>query len=52
MKIASATLLLLVLGGTTTAPTEMLPRLTPETLGDKNLLWPLDPQDPLTTPSK
>ena len=31
--------------GTTTAPMEMLPRLTPETLGEKNLLWPLDPQD-------
>ena len=25
-------------------PTEVLPRLTPETLGEKNLLWPLDPQ--------
>jgi len=31
--------------GTTAAPTELLPRLTPETLGEKNLLWPLDPQD-------
>jgi DNA-binding beta-propeller fold protein YncE len=31
--------------GTTAAPTEALPRLTPETLGEKNLLWPLDPQD-------
>ena len=25
-------------------PTEVLPRLTPETLGEKNLLWPLEPQ--------
>lgn len=31
--------------GTTAAPTELLPRLTPETLGEKNLLWPLAPQD-------
>jgi DNA-binding beta-propeller fold protein YncE len=31
--------------GTTAASTELLPRLTPETLGEKNLLWPLDPQD-------
>jgi sugar lactone lactonase YvrE len=30
----------------TTIPTsEVLPRLTPETLGQKNLIWPLDPQD-------
>jgi sugar lactone lactonase YvrE len=27
------------------ASTELLPRLTPQTLGEKNLLWPLDPQD-------
>src|SRR6266850_2415248 len=31
--------------GTTAASTELLPRLTPETLGEENLLWPLDPQD-------
>jgi sugar lactone lactonase YvrE len=31
--------------GTTTPSTELFPRLTPETLGEKNLLWPLDPQD-------
>ncbi|MCM3872931.1 MAG: NHL repeat-containing protein [Pyrinomonadaceae bacterium] len=31
--------------GTTTAPTEILPRLTPETLGEEGLLWPFDPQD-------
>ena len=31
--------------GTTAASTELLPRLTPETLGETNLLWPLDPQD-------
>src|SRR5258705_4336006 len=31
--------------GTTAASTEVLPRLTPEILGEKNLLWPLDPQD-------
>jgi DNA-binding beta-propeller fold protein YncE len=31
--------------GTAAASTELLPRLTPETLGEKNLLWPLDPQD-------
>ena len=30
---------------TTAESTELLPRLTPETLGEKNLLWPLDPQD-------
>ena len=31
--------------GSTSAATEMLPRLTPETLGERNLLWPLSPQD-------
>jgi DNA-binding beta-propeller fold protein YncE len=31
--------------GTTAASTEVLPRLTPETLGENHLLWPLDPQD-------
>ncbi|MCM3869536.1 MAG: NHL repeat-containing protein, partial [Pyrinomonadaceae bacterium] len=31
--------------GTTSAPREMLPRLTPETLGEEKLLWPFDPQD-------
>ena len=30
---------------TTAASTEVLPRLTPETLGENHLLWPLDPQD-------
>lgn len=30
---------------TTGQPTEQLPRLTPETLGEKNLSWPLDPQN-------
>jgi sugar lactone lactonase YvrE len=30
---------------TSLTPTGTLPRLTPETLGEKNLLWPLDPQD-------
>jgi sugar lactone lactonase YvrE len=32
-------------GDTPTAATEVLPRLTPETLGLTNLIWPLDPQD-------
>lgn len=31
--------------GLTSAATEMFPRLTPETLGERNLLWPLSPQD-------
>jgi sugar lactone lactonase YvrE len=30
---------------TVIASTEQIPRLTPETLGEKNLRWPFDPQD-------